>query len=261
MSIVQKLVIDKELTNNLQIIIRDETGLYNPSNSGGYGGPNGNPLNKFVKYIFDIFNIYTNDSYRQIQSDTVTTGESNNPSLARIVNKENITIDRDNFDLDNFEDGIYKISMNVIISDDYTCNGNYPTDLVTNITDAAFIFNNYQAIIVGTEIYNIQDIINNNLILDRNIVSSFTSFKPVLSTNTYVIISDTLNDCLNNSIVNFSKDCNCIKDINSINILSEIQLYYWAIDKSTEANDLAQAYEYFKIAKQLACSLKCNCNG
>lgn len=48
MAIIQKLVIDKSKSNQFQIIARDETGAYSPSNTTGYGGNNGSPIASLV---------------------------------------------------------------------------------------------------------------------------------------------------------------------------------------------------------------------
>lgn len=261
MNIIQKLILDKELTSNLQVIIRDETGLYSPSNTTGYGGPNGNPLTKFDKYIFDLINLNTNVKYRQIQSDSTTTiGEYYNPSLARIVNKENVTMFSSNFNLTKFNDGLYRLITYIQFIDTYLGEGYINTDVVVNVEGATTLFNNYDGISVNGELYIIQNIIDTTLVLDRPIVTTFTSFKPILKTYTDFIISDSLNDCINLSIAKLADDCSCNKNINAINTLSEIQLYYWGIERCIETNDISQAFIYFETAKTLCSSINCNCN-
>lgn len=252
MSIVQKLVIDKELTNSLQVIVRDETGLYNESNPTGYGGGNGDSVITFEKYIFDLYNVYTNTGYRHIQSDIITEGEYVIPSIAKIVNKENVLISANEFELLKFEDGLYKVFMNLQLNIPYSGSGFAGTEVIVNVGAAQALYNNYDGIIVNGEIYSIQGIVNNNIILNRNISETFTSFKPILRTSLDLIISDDLNDYIDISIANLAKDCGCKSNVNMINVLSEIQLYQWGIKRSLDVNDISQAYEYFKMAKSLA---------
>jgi len=256
MALKQKLIIDKELTNSIKIIVRDETGLYSPSNITGYGGNNGNAIINFEKYIFELVNLENNVKHRQIQSDDVTNiAEYTNPTIARIINKENVIISATNFNLDNFVDSLYKLSMNVLLNTSYNCNAGIGTDVVTNVVNAAAIFAKYKYIFAEGQIYVIQDVIDNNIILDRNIVTAFISFKPLLSSYIYIIVSDELNDSISDGIANLSKNCNNSK---AVNLLSEIQLYYWGMQRSLEANDTFQAFEYFKMAKSLACTIHFN---
>lgn len=259
--IVQKLRLDKELTNNVQVVVRDETGLYSTSNPGGYGGGvNGNPPSKFEKYILELINLYTNTTYRQIQSDNINNpNEQHIPSIENIVNKDNILIDSDTFNLINFEDGIYKLYMNIQISDIYSGSGMVNAEVINAVNNAQYIYDTYKAIIVGTQIYQIQEIAGNTLILDRPIVASFNSFKPLLRTSVSFILSDKLNECLNSGISKFADGCT--KNVNTLNVLSELQLYQWGIHRAIDRNDFAQAYEYFTLSKNLCSTLGCGCHG
>jgi len=257
MSIIQKLKRNEELSSTIQVIVTDETGVYNSTNTNGYGGANGNPISKFEKYIFELVNLYTGNKYRQTQSDNLAnTTEFHNPTVPRIANKENVTIDAGNFNLNNFEDGLYKLYMNVQLIDSYTCTPNVGTDVISNVTNAQYIYDNFKTLIGGSDIYKIQGITGNNLIVDRPIINYFPSLKPCMSTSINFIISDQLNDDIDCAIAKTLDSCNC-DNSKLVNSVSEIQLYFWAMNRSIDENDIFQAYEYFQIAKELSASLNC----
>lgn len=282
MNIVQKLKVDKELTGNLGVIVRDETGVYGVNNLTGYGGDNGNPPSKFQRYIFDLVALCSNTTYRQIQQNEEATDVSliiaepvieasfisYNPDIPRIVSKENITIAADNFDLDIFADGVYKLFMGVQIVDIYTADATIGLDILSNVQNAQYLYNTFKHIIINDKIYGIQNIIGSDLVLDKpfeytDVIddnSIEVIINPILSTYQNIIISDTLNDDIDNSIAKLSKSCNCDnKDM--VNILSEVELYYWGMNRALDKNDFFQACEHFNMAKDLMHSLNCKCNG
>lgn len=259
MAIIQKLIIDNSKSNQFEIVVRDETGIWNPSNTGGYGGNNGLPANEISRYIFDIYNLNTNQSYRQIQSDNLENeSEYHNPSIARIVNKEDISINSDNFDLLNFSDGVYKINMNVEYNSNFTGIGEINSEIITNVVNANEIYTKYNGIIVNNEIYYITDIENNILILDREISESFTSFKPILKTNSTLILYDKLKDCLNKKIADNLSDCIC-NNIDNLNMIAELQLLDWGISRTIFNEDYLQAKVYLDLMMNLCKTHKCKC--
>lgn len=263
MAVKQKLILDKVLTNNVQVIVSDKTGVYGTNNPEGYGGvTNGNPPSKFERYIFELINLTTNTTYRHIQSDNVGfLGEYTDPSIEQIVQGYNVIIDADEFELMAFPDGLYKLTMGIQISDIYYGIGNVDGEAVTDIDNAQFLYDNYKAIIVGEEIYKIQGVIGNNIALDRFITTGFTEFKPVLDTSITFILSDKLEDCINGAISKFATGCDCAKNTKVVNTLSELQLYRWGIQRCIEKGDVTQAYEYFLLSKSLCSSLNCGCSG
>lgn len=259
MAIIQKLIVDYSKSNQFQIIVRDETGTYNPSNTGGYGGSNGSPVSQFSRYIFDIYNLNTNQSYRQIQSDNISNpDEFYNPSIARIANKENVTLDADNVDITSFNDGVYKITMNTEINVEYLGNGYASNDVVVNVPGAKTLFENYNAIIVGNEIYDINSYEASTLILNRPVVTSFTSFKPILKTSKTFVLNDKLNDCLDKKIAQILSNYEC-DNISELNIVSEIQLLDWGLKRSIIKEDYLQAKDYMDLLYKVCNSLNCGC--
>lgn len=262
MSIIQKLILDKQLTDNNQIIVRDETGSWNPSNTTGYGGDNGNPVTDIVKYRFVLTDLVNNVSYTQVQSDdTDNPDEYYNPSIARIANKENVQLDADNFSLLNFKDGLYKLQMFAQMKYVYYGDGFAGAETIVNVSGAQTLYDNYKYILVGFEIYTIEAIIDSTLVLNRPIVESFTTIIPLIGTSINFILSDNLKDCLDNNIAKFANNCGCEVDVNFLNSISEIQLYLWGMQRSLDNNDIVQANEYLLICKKLCKSLRCNCNG
>lgn len=259
--VIQKLKVDAELSGNLQVIVRDETGLYTPSNDTGYGGPNGNPLSKIQKYVFELLNLDTNSKYRQVQSDDLSnTAEYHNPSIARIVNKENVYIHPSNFNLVNFVDGLYKLSMSVRISDTHTGTANATTEIISNVSNAAFLFANYKCIITNDNVvYKLKAIMGNNIVVDRPIATTFTSFHPAICTSQSLLISDTINDNINCAIAKVAKDCSC-DNTDIVNDISEMQMYYWAMQRCVDQNDITQAYAYFNIIRDISGYVNKKCN-
>lgn len=261
MAIVQKLVIDKSKTNQFQIIIRDETGLYTSSNLTGYGGNNGSPVAQFERYIFDIINLNTGEKYRQIQSDYINNpDEFYNPSIAKIANKENVTLDSDNQGLSSFNDGVYKITMSVEIDQTYLGEGYMNTETIVNVQGAQTLYNNYNAIIVGNDIYKINYVEDSTLILDRPITSTFSSFKPILRTSETFILFDKLDVCVSKKIAEILSNCVC-DNLDYLNASSELLLLNWGINRTIEKEDYTQAKEYLDLLYKLCSNLKCNCNG
>lgn len=259
MNIIQKLIIDKSKTNQFQIIVRDETGVWSPSNPNGYGGDNGNPVNNITRYIFDIFNTNTNQSYRQIQSDDLNNpNEYHNPSIARIVNKENVIIDSDNFNLNKFTDGVYKITMNVEFNTTFNGDGFVATDTVANVQGAKTIFENYSAIIVNDDIYKLTDRSESTLILDRDILGEFHSFKGILRTSETFILSDSLEDCLNKKMANTLDNCDC-SNIDNLNSMTELVILNWGLQRCIEKEDYLQAKDYLDLLTKLCLSFNCGC--
>lgn len=256
MDIIQKFKLDEELTNNIRITLRDETGLYNPSNITGYGGPNGNQVSRFDRYVFKLVNLYTNEVHTQIQNDVLSDSNAvHNPSLDRIVNKENIYIHANHFNLLNFNDGLYRLSISLDLKTVYEGDGFVGSDVVLNVPGAGHIFKQNNAISIDDDVYIIRSVSNDKLILDRPVTKGFFIFKSVLLTSIDFIISDTLNDNINCTIANISKKCDS-NNTTIINSLSEIQLYYWAMQRCIKVNDINQAYEYLKTAKDLSNHLK-----
>lgn len=259
MAINQKLIIDKSLSNQFQIIVRDETGVYNPSNLCGYGGSNGSPVSQFSRYIFDTYNLNTNQSFRQIQSDnTNNPDEYYNPSVARIANKENVTLDSDNVDITNFPDGVYKVNMNVEINVTYEGEGLSNQEVVYNVPGAESLFENYSGIIAGNDIYYINSYENSTLILDRLITTPFTTFKPILRTSETFVLYDKLNDCLNKKVAQIISNCDC-ENIDDLNSVTELQILEWGLNRSIEKEDYLQSKEYMDLLYRVCSSLNCGC--
>lgn len=260
MSIKQKLIIDESKSNQFQIIVRDETGIYTPSNTTGYGGQNGSPVSQFSRYIFDIFNLNTNQSYRQIQSDNIDNpDEFYNPSIERIASKEDVILDIDNFEELSYNDGVYKINMNVEIDVTYYGEGYKDTDTIVNVQGAKTLFENYQGIIVGNSIYYITCVEDSTLILDRYIQEDeFSSFKPILKTCKTFILYDKLNDCLNKKIAEIASKCVCDNAVD-LNSISELQLLDWGVKRAIKKQDYLQAKDYLDLMLKLCNSLKCSC--
>lgn len=260
MPIKQKLVIDKNKTNQFDIIVRDETGTYNPSNLTGYGGNNGSPVTQFERYIFDIINLNTGEKYRQIQSDDLNNpDEFYNPSIARIANKEDVHLDPENQGINSFSDGVYKIDMQLELSPSFFGEGYINTDIIVNVPGADTIASTYDAIIVGNEIYNINSNEESVLILDRYITESFTSFKPILKTSEIFILFDKLNTCLDNRVAKILSNCDC-NNLEELNISSEILILNWGVKRSIEKEDYTQAKEYLDLLYNICSNLNYNCN-
>lgn len=256
MSVIPKIAINKELTSNLQIIVNDVTGVYTPSNTGGYGGPNGNPYTDINKYIFEVFNLYTEESFIQVQSDDILNPQHfNNPSIARIVNKEDVYLDADNFSLSRFADGLYKIVLNAVMNYPLNGDGFAGEEVIVNVSGAKYIYDNYKYISVGDTVYEIQSIIDTTLVLDKPIVESFNEFNPVIRKSIEFILSDEIDDSINLAIANLAKQDKCSSNNNLVDLLSEIQLYNWGIKLSLEAGDIIQAYDYFQLCKKLCARL------
>lgn len=259
MAINQKLVIDKSKSSQFQIIVRDETGIWSSSNPNGYGGDNGNPINNITRYIFDIFNVNTNQSYRQIQSDDLNNpNEYHNPSIVRIANKEDIILDSDNFNLTKFNDGVYKVTMNVEFKNNFLGDGFVDTDIVTNVQGAKTVFENYSAIIVNDDIYKITDRSESTLILDRDILGEFHSFKGILRTSETFILSDNLEDCLNKKMANTLDNCIC-DNTNNLNSMTELVILNWGLQRCIEKEDYLQAKDYLDLLTKLCLSFNCGC--
>jgi len=261
MALKQKLIIDKELTNNIQIIVRDETGIYSASNLTGYGGGgNSNPISDFDKYIFELYNMHTNSKYVHIQSDNPLPNEYYQPSIAQIVDKYNVTIDADDYGILNFEDGLYRLSMTIKMKSTIQGTGVVNGEVITGVQDAAGIYNSYKYIVVGNEVYLIRDAIANTLVLDRPITVAFSNFTVGIRTSVNLIISDSINIHIDTAISKLSKSCGCSSDFDILNKLSEAQLYLWGIDRCVDKNDYMQAYEYFKLVQKICKSIRCNCD-
>lgn len=259
MAIVQKLNIDMSKTNQFQIIVRDETGLQTPSNPNGYGGTNGTGLDMINRYIFDISNLNTNQSWRQIQSDdTSNPDEFYNPSIARIVNKEDVTLDSSNVSLQKFPDGVYKINMNLESKVIFEGDGFVGQDFIVNTVGAQFLYDNFDGIIAGNQIYYIDSVQDTTLILDRNIVVAFNEFKPILKTSKTFILYDNLNDCINKKIANTVSNCLC-NNTEDLNNVAELQLLDWGILRSIEKEDFLQAKEYLDLLYRICSRLNCGC--
>lgn len=258
-AIKQKLIIDKSLSNQFQIIVRDETGTYSPTNTTGYGGNNGSPVSMFSRYIFDITNVNTGESYRQIQSnDTSNPDEFYNPSIERIAGKENVILDIDNFQGTSYNDGVFKINMNLEINQLYYGEGYINTDTIVNVAGAKSLYENYQGIIVGNTIYYINSYENSTLILDRNITESFTSFKPILKTSETFVLNDKLNDCLNKKLSVILSNCDCHN--NDFNVMIELQTLDWGLKRAIEREDYLQAKEYMDLLNKICNQFNCGCN-
>lgn len=260
MPIKQKLVIDKSKTNQFDIIVRDETGNYSPSNPDGYGGNNGSPVTQFERYIFDITNLNTGEKYRQIQSDDLNNpDEFYNPSIARIANKEDVHLNAENQEISSYSDGVYKIDMQLQLSPVFFGEGYINTDVIVNVPGAATIARTYDAIVVGNEIYGINSNEDSVLILDRDIVESFTSFKPILRTSETFILFDKLDACVSNKVSEILSNCVC-DNLDDLNSSSELLLLNWGINRSIEKEDYTQAKEYLDLLYKLCSNLNCNCN-
>lgn len=259
MAIKQKLIIDQSKSSNNQIIVRDETGLYSLSNPTGYGGNNGNPYTDIIKYVFVVTNLFTGQKYTQIQSDDLSNiNEFHNPSIDRIVNKEDVTLDASNFGLTNFSDAPYKIDMYVVFNYIYEGDGYAGTEIVVNTSGAQTVFNNYNSI-YSLNVYNLKNIEDDVLILDETISSEFHDFFVSLKVSSQIIISDELNDCLNKQIADFISNCNCNLNNSNINYISELQVIVWGLNRSINKGDYLQASEYLRFAKEICKALNCGC--
>lgn len=258
MYIKQKIIVDKKDTSQFQIVVRDETGLYSLSNPDGYGGDNGNPVSFFNRYIFDLYNKNTNYHYRQIQSDNVdATGEYVNPSLARIANKENVYLNAINAGLVTFSNGVYILSVSLEINSPYSGDGFAGEDLIVNVQGAEVIYQNYNAISVNGVIYKIRGIQDTALILDRSIESSFDTFLPVIQSSESFVLSDQMEDLINQKIASYCPE-SCSKTPKNMNDIAEIQLYNWGLNRAIDRGDYNEAYKYMNYLMGLC---KYNPNG
>lgn len=256
MSVKQKIVIDVGKTFELQVVVRDETGLYNPSNPDGYGGNNGNPVSMFNRYIFDMYNKNTNYHYRQIHSDNENAvGEFLNPAIVRIANKENVYLNAANADINSFPVGVYSMVMSVELKSDYGGDGFVGQDNVVNVSGAQTVYDNYNAISANGDLYKIRDIQGSILILDRAITTAFTSFKPVLQESVHFVINDQMEDLINKKIASYMTDNDCNKQCDQQVEISKIQLYNWGLNRAIAREDYNEAYEYMECLISL-----CNIN-
>lgn len=258
MAIEQKLIVNKSKTSNHQIILRDETGTYSPSNPGGYGGNNGTPVSEILKYVFVVKDLKNNLIYTQVQSDDLAnTDEYHNPSIPRIANKEDVYIDASNFNLEKFQDGIYKIDMYTVIDEDYEGDGFQGTDVIVNTEHARALYNYYDGIFVDGEVYSFESRGASVLVLDKVIAEEFHVFKPILKASVEFILIGDLEDCINNKIAQMASNCDCGEY--DTNVLVELQLLLWGLKYTSEKEDILQASEYIRLATKLCKSSKCNC--
>lgn len=258
MAIEQKLIIDKSKTSNYQIIVRDDTGPYSINNPEGYGGINGSPIESFIKYIFDINDLFTGIRYRQIQSDDINNpDEYYTPTVNQIANRKQVDLNHSNFNLSKFPDSMYKITMNIILNLVYNGTGIQGFDFISNASGTTSL-KSYDTIAVGNEIYKITSITDGYVFLDRPIVQSFESYNIVLATSNIVILNDDLEDCLNKNISKFAGECNC-DNSSKTNKLVELQILLWGLNRSIENEDYLQAQEYFILADNICKTLNCDC--
>lgn len=258
MALIQKLNIDKEVSNQYQLILSDETGIFSASNSGGYGGNNSLSSDQIFKYIFEIKNMNTNDKYKYVYSplDIVT------PTIEEIVNKYKITLlpyDNDNSNIDMFSDGVYKVTMNVCIGTLYSGDGFVGQDSIINVTGAKALYENYNSIEYNNNVYKILDYEGSTLFIDRNIEEEFHTFSSILSTSNNVIIYDKLIDCITSKIARFVDNCDKCPDLSLLNRISELQILDWGVKYSIDTNDFIRAKEYLDYMYKLCSSSNCDC--
>ena len=259
MAIEQKLVIDKGLSNQFQIIVRDETGAYSPSNTTGYGGNNGSPIASFNRYIFDIVNLNTGNTYRQIQSDDIDNpDEFYNPSVERIANKENVILDANNFNQTQFPDGVYKVTMSTELEYIHEGEGYQGVATIVNVPGAKMIARLYDGIIVGNNIYYINSYEDSTLILDRLIVEDFNEFKPILKASKTFTLYDSLNTCLDTKLAQILSNCGC-EETDNLNATVEFQILDWGLNRAIGKEDYLQAKEYMDLLYKICSSFKCGC--
>lgn len=245
--IIQKPVVDSSKTNRYKIVARDETGEYTPSNTTGYGGTNGSPKESFSRYIVDYYNTLTNESYRKIITDITS------PNVLQVVAKNDFELTLPNVD-DTFKDGVYKMTLNVEINETLGGEGYENTDTVVNVAGAQTLANNYQAIIVGDEIYNITSASSSTLILARPIKTTFTSFKPALNKQTTFVLNDILKDYIIHILANTLDCCNMAYSCDDRAL--QLSLLQFGLDVAIEEGDFPQANEYLTLMYKLCTSTK-----
>lgn len=258
MAIKQKLIIDKGLSNEYQIIVRDETGHYNNSNPEGYGGTNISPED-ISRYIFEIHNLNTGVKYTQIQSDNrISTTDVLLPTVYDISAKENVYLDAEHQNIEKFNIGVYKINMITELKDIEEGEGFINTDVIVNVPGSKIISELFQSVVIDNVVYDIVNYAESTLILDRPLHKDITEFKLAYKISDTFVLYDGLEDCVNSKIANFFDNCNC--DINNeLNLLSELYLLDWGIKKSIEDSDYAQAKVYLDLAYNVCRISNCGC--
>jgi len=257
MAVNHKLEINRSTLNNLQVQLRDITGLFSVNNPGGYGGANGIFTENVYKYVLSLKDLNTNMIYKQYYGDDHDyDGEYQNPSVSEIQTGEPVTVDSENFNLDSFKDSLYEVKMSTVMDFPFNGDGFSGQEVVVNVPSSSTIANNFNAIYVDREIYNIVDVVGSNLFLDRPIYSDFDSFYPVLSSSDTIVLSSELFNCIDKKIAKLADCCGCM-DVDKINELTKIQLLMWGIDMSVDRSDFYQANEYLNTALKMCSNCCC----
>lgn len=247
--IKQKPIFESSKSSRFQVIWRDETGIYNPSNHTGYGGSNGSPYTSFKRYIVDLFNTNTLKHYRKIIP--------NNPfsNMEELVNKwdQQITPQPDK----EFEDGVYNLGMTVEMDIEILGEGFVNSDVVLNVAGAKALAAKYTSLVAGDSVYQITGASDSTLFLDRKITTTFNKFRPALKQDTPFVLYDSLKDCIVTRLSSAFSCCDGIKYSCSDELLY-LQTLHFALQTSINEKDFPQANEYVNLMYEI-CSNKKGC--
>lgn len=254
MAVEQRISINKALTSRNQIVVRDETGPYTMTNTGGYGGYNGNPIGSLLKYIFIINDKVQGTSFKRTFSEEE--GDLKNPPVERIGYREDVSLVPEG----KLRDSIYTVTMVAVSKDEYEGTALEGQDFIINAPGTTVI-KEYDSIITPSgEVYKIRSIQNQIIFLDRPIESDFDYFNVGLQTTSEVIvIYQDLEDCLSSKILDFldSEECGA-RIVNNIN---ELRMIYWGLQISIEKGDYNQSFKLMQQVQNICGFLKCGCNG
>lgn len=254
MAVEQKISVNKPLTSRNQIVVRDETGPYTMTNTGGYGGYNGIPIESLLKYIFIINDKVNGTSFRRTFSEEE--GDLKNPPVERIGYREDVSLVPEG----KLRDSIYTVTMVAVSKDEYEGTALEGQDFIINApgTEVIKIYNSIVA--PSGEVYKIRNIQEQIIFLDRPIETAFEYFNVGLQTTSEaIVIYQNLEDCLTSKILDFLDSDDCSPRIT--NNINELRMLYWGLQFSMEKGNYNQSFKYMQQVQNICGFLNCGCNG
>lgn len=231
MLIEQKLRINKEDTNNYQIVVQDDTGFENPYSEKGYRGN----ILEVEEYFFVVEDLIREQSFKFRKHDTepIQFGKE-----VKFIHPEG-----------KFKDSLYRIGMFTKFDIPFEADGFKGLSFISNVVGASTIFKNYGAIIAGDETYVIVSQERDTLFLDRVLEEDVKEFK----LGFYDRKEITLYTDLENSIIVATEQIrNCSGSTDKeVRRLAEVQLYLKAVKECVEKGSNEKAKEFLEYATHL----------
>lgn len=226
MRLSQKLRIVE--SNNLNIVVKDDTGFENVYNPRGYRGN----IKDVDLYVFVVEDLIRAEEFTYLKEVTEPIQYGVEVTLTNEEGK--------------YKDSLYLVQMYTFFDIEMYGDGFKGLDFISNVAGASSIDGNYSALISGTDVYKILKVERDTVFLDKPLKEDLSGFKLGFYDEKNVSLYTDIQDSIIKATELLTE---CCSDAETINKLASLHLYLKGVEESTKRGSYKTAEKLLNYAK------------